>query len=458
MQAQNFYDMRKTFLTFLILFICSVALRSQEVEIIVAGSSAKASFSKLSGEKVEFLDSIPSFNAIYSINSARFKLSTGFYRLHFGNNRWLDFVYNNENIVIETNLSNIIDSMKIVFSESNKLFQQFAKLNKAFRAKSELLQVILLRYPKDDIYYAITHQRLTEIQNEYLEFVNKTSQRDPNLFIARYIRSSQLPVVDMLLPFDAQLQFLKTHSLDNVDFNDEELVNSDAFSNKAIEYLTYYRNPQFPLELLEKEFITSVDSILKKARVNQKVYQHLTEYLIDGFKKFGFDRVLDYIVENYVIKDDLCLDIKTEEMIEKRIQQARVFKIGSKVPDIVSLNQKGNSVQLSKLKFEKCLIVFYLSSCPHCKELLPQLNELQKANSKKRVEILAISLDSKKEEWIDFVNQYCSSLNNISDLQGWEGKSAKSYFIFATPTMFLVDSNLKLLSKPTSIDEVKSAL
>lgn len=29
---------------------------------------------------------------------------------------------------------------------------------------------------------------------------------------------------------------------------------SDCFTNKTIEYLTYYRNPQLPKELLEKEF------------------------------------------------------------------------------------------------------------------------------------------------------------------------------------------------------------
>lgn len=33
---------------------------------------------------------------------------------------------------------------------------------------------------------------------------------------------------------------------------------------------------------------------------------------------------------------------------------------------------------------------------------------------------------------------------NLSDLNGWEGKAAKDYFIYATPTMFLLDDNKNL--------------
>jgi hypothetical protein len=93
-----------------------------------------------------------------------------------------------------------------------------------------------------------------------------------------------LPVVPPEITFDDQLTFLKTYALDNVNFYDDGLVHSDAFTSKTIEYLTYYRNPQLPLGLLEKEFMSAVDSILNKAKVNEIVYQHIVEYLIDGFK------------------------------------------------------------------------------------------------------------------------------------------------------------------------------
>ena len=130
------------------------------------------------------------------------------------------------------------------------------------------------------------------------------------------------------------MNYLKSHALDNVNFTDEDLIYSDAFTNKTIEYLSYYRNPQLPMGLLEKEFQTAVDSILNKAKVNDIVYKHIVEYLLDGFKKFGFDNVINYIIDNYVIKDDICLDEKLETALERRIQQNKLFKPGIIVPKI----------------------------------------------------------------------------------------------------------------------------
>ncbi|MCX6174874.1 MAG: TlpA disulfide reductase family protein [Ignavibacteriales bacterium] len=336
------------------------------------------------------------------------------------------------------------------------MYYSFIKLNKQYKIKTELLQLILTRYPKEDNYYKTTQDRLTQIQNEYIEFINVTAQASPSSFIAKYIKSAQLPVIDNIV--QPPLSYLKSHALDNVDFNNSSLINSDVFTNKTIEYLTYFRNPQLPLELLEKEFMSAVDLILNKAKVNQLVYQHVVEYLIDGFKKFGFDKVLDYIVENYVIKDDLCLDVKTEGLIKRRIDQAKFLKIGNVVPNIIISDLSGKQIELNKMKAEKTLIVFYASWCPHCKELLPKLNEFYKTLIENKIEVLAISLDSKKDDWQNFITANCPSLINVSDLKGWDGKASADYFIYATPTMFLVDKDKKIISKPMTVEEVKALL
>lgn len=440
----------------------------QTIEIKIKNlENEKAYLISLSGEMVSLIDSI---NAV---DKERFRFSldnqkylTGFYRLSFDKNNqsrlsraqteWIDFVNDGEDVNITTNVNSVVDSMQVLSSESNKLFYSFLELNKQYKTKTELLLLILARYPKYDEYYSQTKKRLNELQNEYIEFVNVTAQKKPQSFIAKYINSAQLPVIDMSIPLDKQLAYLKAHALDNVDFNNSLLINSDVFTNKTIEYLTYYRNPQLPLELLEKEFMTAVDSILNKAKVNQLVYQHIVEYLIDGFKKFGFDKVLDYIVENYVIKDDLCLDVKTEGLIKKRIDQAKFLKIENVVPNIVLSDLSGKHIELKNITAEKTLIVFYASWCPHCKELLPKLNELKKSRNDMSVEIIAISLDTKKEDWINFVKDNCPSLINVSDLKGWEGNAANDYYIYATPTMFLLDRERKIIGKPMTFNELKN--
>ena len=410
----------------------------------------------LEGEKVSLIDSITSIDKVEFQFTSR-TIHSGFYRLTLSNNRLLGFIFDNEDVEIETYANNILDSLKILKSESNKIYYEFVKINKEYKTKTELLQLILARYPKEDDYYQTTKEKLIQIQEDYLNFINITSQLNPESYIARYVRSAQFPVVDTDVPFEKQLIFLKSHALDNVNFYDADLIYSDAFTNKTIEYLTYYRNPQLPLELLEKEFMAAVDSMGNKAKVNGIVYQHIVEYLLDGFKKFGFDNVLNYIVENYVIKDDLCLDQTLTKALDKRIEQSKKFKAGAKVPNIAIPDLTSTSTELKKINAEKVLIIFYASWCPHCQTLLPQIHELYKNQKDKKFEVLAISIDTSKTDWLNFIkNKNLNHWINASDLKGWEGKTAVDYFIYATPTMFLVDENKKLIEMPKNVEELKN--
>ena len=99
-------------------------------------------------------------------------------------------------VEVETNAENILEETTIVQSDENKLYYDFIKLNKDYKTKTELLQLIIARYPETDDYYQSTKEKLNQIQEEYLYFINVTAQSDPNSFIARYVRSAQLPVVN----------------------------------------------------------------------------------------------------------------------------------------------------------------------------------------------------------------------------------------------------------------------
>lgn len=440
----------------LLIILASTLSYSQQLNIRLTNTTVlSANLLSLSGEKVELVDSIrTSKPGEFIYNFADRIFHKGFYRLQLNQQKVVDFVYNGTDIELQTDALNIFDSMKVISSLSNSLYYNFVKLNKTYKTKSELLQLILARYPKDDEYYEVSKARLNALQDEYIEFVYSTSQNEPESFIARYIRSVQLPIINYALTPEEQLKELKLHALDHVDFNDEALIYSDCFSNKAIEYLMYYRNPQLPKELLEKEFTIAVDTLLTKASVNQLVYQHVTEYLIDGFKKFGFDTIIDYILENYVIKDDLCLNEELESSIENRIKQSKLLSVGSEVPDISINDSEGKTVVLSKLKSEKTLLIFYSSNCPHCKEMLPKLSKLYDSQDEKAVEILAISLDEKREDWLDFLGENNFNWINVSDQQGWFGKVARDYYIYATPTMFLLDSEKKIIAKPLNVTDL----
>ncbi len=338
------------------------------------------------------------------------KHHAGLYRISFNRNKWIDIVNDGEDVTIETDASALLDNLKIVTSESNRLYYSFLRLNKEYKTKTDLLQLVLARYPKDDPYYKTTQTTVTKLQKEYSAFVSTTSQQKPNSFIARYIRSARLPVVDFNQPVEKQLTYLKSHSLDHVDFTDDRLINSDLFASKSIEYLMYYRNPQLPKELLQREFMTAVDTILSKAKVNQPVYQHIAEYLIDGFKKFGFEECISYILDNYVIKDDLCLNEQSGSSIQRMLEQKKMLPAGATAPNFLLPDASGKMTGPAATGVGKTLIVFYSTSCPHCRQMMPRLAGVERG----KVNVIAVSLDSSRTDWLSFIRSH--NLNHWSNV------------------------------------------
>lgn len=439
----------------LLFILLSSITPAQSVSITVTGTEKQGiALYSLKGEKSAFVDSIKnSGSGVFRFTADKSKYPVGMYRVALDNRTSFNIIMDGGDIQLETAYASALDSMHVHISESNKLFYRFVKLQKEFRLKSDLLQLVISRYPKDDDYFTASVSKLQAVQSSYKQFISEVNDKLPRSFISEYINSMQAVFPNEILPPEKQLMFLKQHGLDNVNFTDFSLIHSDAFTNKAIEYLTYYRNPQLPKELLEQEFMKAVDSLLMRARVNQIVYQHITEYLVDGFKQYGFDNLIDYIVTNFVIKDDLCLGEQTEAMLKNRIDQAKYFKKGAKVPPLSFNTSSGKQHNLLENLAKKTVVVFYATWCPHCKEMLPKLYELYK--KRQDLNVIAISLDTKAEDWQAFTEKQCPDWVNMCDLKGWEGEAAKDYFIYATPTMFLIDKNGTLISRPAKIEEIE---
>ncbi|MNF11955.1 hypothetical protein D3C80_2133090 [compost metagenome] len=72
------------------------------------------------------------------------------------------------------------------------------------------------------------------------------------------------------------------------------------------------------------------------------------------------------------------------------------------------------------------------------------------------MEIVFISLDTGKEKYQAFIKDlpFVSSC----DFKEWKTQSAIDYCVFATPTMYLLDAENKILLKPFSAAQINSWL
>lgn len=134
------------------------------------------------------------------------------------------------------------------------------------------------------------------------------------------------------------------------------------------------------------------------------------------------------------------------------IEQKKMFPVAATVPNIVLPDSAGNLLSLAAMNSDKVLLLFYSSSCPHCQAMIPRLAEIYK--SRHTFGVMAVSLDSSRSVWIDFIRTNHLTWINVNDPKGWSGAAASDLLIYATPTMILVDKDKKILAKPLTIDEL----
>jgi peroxiredoxin len=73
---------------------------------------------------------------------------------------------------------------------------------------------------------------------------------------------------------------------------------------------------------------------------------------------------------------------------------------------------------------------------------------------RKKFEVFAISIDTVKNDWLKFIRNDNLNWINVSDLKGWKG-AALNYYIYATPTMFLINREGKIILKPSSVEQIR---
>ncbi len=398
------------------------------------------------------LDNKKQFTWIFPENAP-----TGMYNIFFGPEEKLSVIFNKEDIEFETSYENPQGDMHILQSEENKIYYSFLHKSRRFERKMEILTSVLDYYPEEDDYLKDSRKQYERIQHEHAGLIEKISRKSPDKLAAKIIQTHATPFLKAELSETERIAFLKVHLLSGIDFNNEKLIPTNAYTNLAIKYLSLYASPDHYKNELEKEYIIAVDILLSFAASNYEVYRFLLEYMVGGFAQYHFEQVLDHIAENYSA-DKNCENEVRKTKLQKRLEEYKKLSRGNTAPDIVSASPEQATVRLSSLKNDYILVVFWASWCPHCTQLLPEIKAFfEKQGLDKAIGVYAVSLDEEKEKWVSNIKDLPEWIH-VSDLSGWECPSADDYCVFATPSMFLLKNDRQILAKPVDMFELKTAL
>lgn len=379
----------------------------------------------------------------------------GLYSIALGNRPVFNIIFNQENIVLKYE-AGAYQLPEFIFSVENLIYYDYLVRSDRYIQKTGLLAEILQYYPDKDSYYATTAEHYQALQDEFRKYTDRIIEEHPHMLVTRIINSDRPVKVPEDIDWNNYLAFNRAHYLDETDFTDTLLINTNVLTAKAIDYLAFYSGNNISKEVQENLFMQAVDTILYKAMDNEKVYDFLMQYMIEGFEMYGFEKVLSHIAQNYE-PANTCINEDRKSELQKRVENLRRLAVGMQAPEIVIEDASGNNFSISQMSSNQVLILFWSSSCPHCNAMMPGLKKLYEDPSTD-FEVIAISLDTSATDYNKALAEHALPWTNYTDLKGWNSKPAVDYSIYATPSMFLLDGDRIILARPTSVYELKNAL
>jgi len=208
-----------------------------------------------------------------------------------------------------------------------------------------------------------------------------------------------------------------------------------------------------------KELVASVDIILDSVRKNEKVYNDLTKYLFQYFEKYSLFNTSEYIAVKALSEKEVALN----SALVNKLESYRKMKVGNRAPNFElsgDVFKNGSAlktaVHLSDIKAKYKLIIFGGSWCPQCRaemiQILPRYNNWKA----KGLEVIFVSLDTDKKEFENFTAPF--PFYSACDYKKWDTQAAKDYYVSSSPTIFLLDSNNKIILRPPTIPVLDSWL
>ncbi len=243
---------------------------------------------------------------------------------------------------------------------------------------------------------------------------------------------------DLKDSYDNKRAFMHDYFFEYIDFADERIIYTPFLHKKYFTYLDKYTHHS------QDGFKDSVSVMLTIAEANSAVWEFTLEYLINTFNNKGLSKLADYVVDTYVEGCSRPLSRSTM----RNIETLKRLRAGQIAPEIISKDTDGKTVALStQIGKDTLMVYFWASWCDGCEAENPNIVSLYNKFKDNGLDVYAVSLDKNKDEWLKAIERHKFTWTNVSDLNKWESEAAKAYNVNATPTIYLLDKEGRIIAK-----------
>lgn len=425
------------------------------------------------GDKQYIQDSAkvdPAGNFVFHADTA---VPGGIYIMVLPGKKFMEVVLTDvQNFSMDTDSSDLVKNMKVTGCKENQYFYEYLAYLGVKQKEIEPYQNALksAREHKQQDSIKLMEKKVNDIDS-----VVKLYKRDyykkkhPETFMAKVLSAMDEPDYVPLErcpkkadgTIDSMYNYwnMRNHYWDGFDFTDDRLVRTPVYANKV----------KFYLEKITVQHPDSIsaacDYIIEKARPSKELFKwavYYMTYTYETHKIMGFDAVFVHMVDTYY-KTKQVWWIGQEQMTKIINASDRISYtlLGKTAVNLMLQDSTGKVIPLHSVKADYTIVVFWEPTCSHCKKEIPELKHLYDSlkTAGVSVEVYAVVSELDYKAWRTFVKEHKLNWINVCGKDAQELGTAKYYYyVYSTPTLYLLDKNKKIIGKRLDIPALKGFL
>jgi peroxiredoxin len=354
-----------------------------------------------------------------------------------------------DDIDFSTRYNAILDSLSFRQSQENTAYYAYLRGLAKLQERASLAKRLQLLSSDQKKFSETLGKEKTRLDKRTRQFTDSLVRAPGHPLASAFIRAQQTPEAP---EGQNETAWLKKHFLDNLNFSDSILHQSDLLANGIEQNIRLITHEEASFGQQVEGLATMTDGILLQAAANPNQYLYYRSRLLTRFMYGNFDIIGNYITQFYPANPPVLK--KNVGDLRNRLSTLHTVTLGTQAPDILLGQANGNPYTLHKVPNELTILVFWSTTCSHCTNTLPFLKKLYEAQKENRMEVVAISLDTDPKPWQDFVTQNNLGWVNYCDLNGWDSEIARRYQVRGTPTYLILDSKKWVIQKPATFEEL----
>lgn len=384
------------------------------------------------------------------------------YLLSHNNKSFVVILDENENLQLSGVNFELPESIKIIQGKQNQLFDRYATEHPRREQCLSAWDYLTKIYKLDTLF------SLHNSPKQAIETEKKRIKAEDSLFLAALPEGSYVSYYLPLRKFVSSVSTIAQYRTEEIpvtfkafrslDYTDPRLYKSGLLKDAIESHFWLIENSGRSLDSVYIEMQISIDRMLENLITDEQKLNEITEHLFKFLEQRSLFTASEYLAIELLNEKSCTIN----NNFAAQLESYRAMNKGNIAPDIVfpadvsapAYINENKPKKLSEIKSYYMVVVFGASWCPQCPEELQEISKNYTSWKQQGVEVIFISLDENKKTFENFTKPF--PFISICDYKKWESPIVKNYHVFATPTIYLLNSKHEIILKPNSVSHLDS--